>query len=144
MPHGERETPHDRQAEAEARLVSDARIVALELFKDRTVALGFDARSRIRDIDADAGALQGAGQKDAAAPCIAQRIRQKILQDTPQHQRIGQNRGLRAAPPQDQAALRGKRREFGEQIVDHAGQGHAVHVGLGDAGIELRQIEQGF
>ena len=78
----------------------------------------------------------------AFGPAITQRIRQQVLQDTPQKGRIGRDEGPRRHQDQLGASSGGNRREGGAQGLEQWLQGKRSRLRLERTGIELGDVEQ--
>ena len=137
------EAAHDRQAEPEAAVDGAAAAFALELLEDRLAAAGRNAGAGVADLDANAVAAAARAEQHAAAPRVAQRVGDEVLQDALQQQGVGADIGAARPDRQLEAAGGGDRREFLAQRRKNLFEFDDGEVRPHRAGVELRHVEQG-
>ena len=109
---------------------------AVELLEDR-VSLRFgNAASGVGDVDAHGGAAIAHAHENAAGARVAQRIGQHVLQDAPQHRRVGADHGPRFQEFQRQALTFRQLLEIGLQRGKQRFELDVGDAGLNHAGVE--------
>src|SRR5262245_30142416 len=92
-----RETPHDRQTQPHAGIVPHAGFATLKLHEDGFTLCFRNTGPGIVDLNAKIVAAHAATHQYPAALGVAQRVGEQVLQNPPQHERIGYDRlGTRA------------------------------------------------
>ncbi len=101
-----------------------------------------DAAAGIPHLDVQRIAPTPAAEQHAAAPRVAHRVGQEVLQHAPEQLRIRVDHVLVIGGPQLQSSVAGDHGEFGRQGLDHLSQGKVFQARLLSARVQAGDIEQ--
>ncbi len=138
-----REAAHDGEAEAEAGLAGNVVMGALELLEDRVAPVLGNARSGVADLHQNVCSPSPDADQHAAMRRVTEGVGEQVLQDAPQHRRVGAHRAAGGEDFQLQPAFLCEMREFAGERLHDVIQLEGADFRLHDAGVELGEVEQG-